>query len=402
MRAGETAARASVTSRRLGIDQTNVYVTADEFSINGPQFFGSQMWAIDKADLVAGKPLTHFVRFSGLTIAGQQTIAPQPALTTAKPKAEYFLSSMDPTGQGDHQIGVWAMTRRGQVGKGGIPTLTSTVINSEAYANPPKAAQKGGKSKLDSGDDRMQETQFSGGTVWGELTTAVQPAGDTAVRAGGAWFQVRPRLGAGRDRRRVDRPAGLHRLPRPVRDLPVGAAGRGRERGGRLHPDRPQPVPERRLRHPEGRGSQLRAAGRGRVRDRDRTSGSRPAGATTPSRCRATRRTPPGWPPSTSRPSPARPPTGNRTGGRGSSRSRCPDDRRMPEPPAAFAGGGRLCRGDQELAVSRARGRHGVSRHPIHRDVINSRADAGSGRPGSLAATAGMLAVLSGRSPGPG
>ena len=180
---------------RLGIDQTNVYVTADEFSINGPQFFGSQMWAIDKADLVAGKPLTHFVRFSGLTIAGQQTIAPQPALTTANPKAEYFLSSMDPTGQGNHQIGVWAMTRRGQVGKGGIPTLTSTVINSEAYANPPKAVQKGGKSKLDSGDDRMQETQFSGGTVWGELTTAVQPAGDTAVRAGGAWFQVRPRLG---------------------------------------------------------------------------------------------------------------------------------------------------------------------------------------------------------------
>ena len=180
---------------RLGIDQTNVYVTADEFSINGPQFFGSQMWAIDKAELVAGQPLMHFVRFSGLTIAGQQTIAPQPALTTAKPRAEYFLSSMDPTGQGDHQIGVWAMTRRNQVGKGGIPTLTSTVINSEAYANPPKAVQKGGKSKLNSGDDRMQETQFAGGTVWGELTTAVQPAGDTAVRAGGAWFQVKPTLG---------------------------------------------------------------------------------------------------------------------------------------------------------------------------------------------------------------
>ena len=181
---------------RIGIDQTNLYVTADEFSIQGNQFFGSQMWAIDKAELVAGMPLTHFVRFSGLTIAGQPTLAPQPALTTAKPKAEYFLSSMDLAGQGNHRIGVWAMTRRGQVGKGGIPTLTSTVINSEAYANPPKAAQAGATSKLDSGDDRMQETQFAGGTVWGELTTAVQPARDGTVRAGGAWFQVRPRLGA--------------------------------------------------------------------------------------------------------------------------------------------------------------------------------------------------------------
>ncbi len=181
---------------RLGIDQTNLYVTADEFSITGPQFFGSEMWSIDKAQLVAGKPLTRFVRFSGLTISGQPTLAPQPALTRGNPRAEYFLSSLDLAGQGDHRIGVWAMTRRNQVGKGGIPTLTSTVINSEPYANPPKAAQKGATRKLDSGDDRMQETQFAGGTVWGELTTAVRPAGDSTVRAGGAWFQVRPRLGA--------------------------------------------------------------------------------------------------------------------------------------------------------------------------------------------------------------
>jgi hypothetical protein len=180
---------------RIGIDQTNLYVTADEFSIQGSHFFGSQMWAIDKADLVAGKPLTRFVRFSGLTIAGHQTLAPQPALTTGRPKAEFFLSQLDFNGQGDHRIGVWAMTRRGQVGKGGFPTLTSTVINSQGYANPPPAPQKGGKSKLDSGDDRMQQTAFAGGTVWGELTTAVRPAGDRTVRAGGAWFQVRPRLG---------------------------------------------------------------------------------------------------------------------------------------------------------------------------------------------------------------
>jgi hypothetical protein len=42
----------------------------------------------------------------------------------------------------------------------------------------------------------MQQTQFAGGTVWGELTTAVQPASDNSVRAGGAWFQVKPKLGS--------------------------------------------------------------------------------------------------------------------------------------------------------------------------------------------------------------
>jgi len=178
---------------RIGIDQTNLYVTADEFSILGPQFNGAEMWVIDKSDLVNGVVSPHVVNFPHLTT---DTTAPQPALSTGRPNAEYFLSSLDPSGSGDNRIGVWAMTNRNQVGLGGRPTLSSVVINSEAYAVPPPAPQKGATSKLDSGDDRMQQTQFVGGTVWGELTTAVQPAGDSSVRAGGAWFQVKPRLGS--------------------------------------------------------------------------------------------------------------------------------------------------------------------------------------------------------------
>jgi hypothetical protein len=207
------------------------------------------------------------VQFANLTIDGQLTLAPQPALTTKSPAAEYFLSSLDFNGTGDNRIGVWAMTKRDQVGAGGTSVLSSVVISSEAYAIPQPALQKGAKSTLDSGDDRMQQTSFAGGTIWGELTTAVQPAGDSSVRAGGAWFQVQPTPG-GQDHRCVDRPPGLHRLRRPVRHLPSGAAGRGRERGGRLHPDQQDAVPERGLRHPEGRPQQLRAAGRSGVGDR--------------------------------------------------------------------------------------------------------------------------------------
>jgi hypothetical protein len=181
---------------RIGIDQNNLYVTADEFSIAGPQFKGPEMWAFDKSELVAGAASLHFVRFAHLKIAGHFGVAPQPALSRGNPGAEYFLSSLDFNGKGDHRIGVWAMTNRAQVGAGGMPVLSSVVIGSEAYANPPPAPQKGATSTLDSGDDRMQQAEFAGGTVWGELTTAVQPAGDSAVRAGGAWFQVRPELGA--------------------------------------------------------------------------------------------------------------------------------------------------------------------------------------------------------------
>ncbi|HEV2451316.1 MAG TPA: hypothetical protein VGS62_05275 [Streptosporangiaceae bacterium] len=182
---------------RIGIDQTNLYITDDEFSITGPQFLGSEIWAFNKAELVAGATKLHFVRFPYLRIAGHLvTTAPQPALSNGTPNAEYFLQSLDFDGQGAHRIAVWAMTNRDQVAAGGMPTLSNVIINSESYANPPGAPQKGASSLLNSGDDRMQQTASINGTTWGELTTAVQPAGDSQVRSGGAWFQVRPAIGS--------------------------------------------------------------------------------------------------------------------------------------------------------------------------------------------------------------
>jgi hypothetical protein len=183
---------------RIGIDQTNLYVTTDEFSINGPQFYGGQIYAISKADLVAGAATAHVVRFGNLTLGGTMTGAPQPALTIGNAPAEYFLSNLDPDGKGDHRIGVWAMTNRGAVATGGSPTLSKMVIGSEPYSIPAPSPQRGSSSTIDSGDDRMQQASFTGGTLWGELGTALTPAGDSTSRAGIAWFQVRPRLSHGR------------------------------------------------------------------------------------------------------------------------------------------------------------------------------------------------------------
>jgi hypothetical protein len=181
---------------RLGVDQTNLYVTTDEFSILGPQFNGGQVYALPKSELIAGVPSPHVVHFPNLHIAGQLSGAPQPALSTGTPPAEFFLSQLDFAGSGDHRLGVWAMTQRDAVAHGGVPRLTSTVIGSEAYSIPPPSPQKGAISTIDSGDDRMQQVEFMNGSVWGELGTALRPAGDSSTRAGAAWFQVRPQLGA--------------------------------------------------------------------------------------------------------------------------------------------------------------------------------------------------------------
>jgi hypothetical protein len=182
---------------RIGIDQQNLYVTADQFSIQGPQFDGTELWVIDKAGLVAGNPTVKFAHFGHMTVLGKTPLAPQPALSTVRPHAEFMLGSLDLTNQGDNRISVWAITNRAAVASGGLPTVSNIVIPSEQYANPPSPPQKGSPSKLNPDDDRMQQTAFADNAVWGELSTAVIPVGDNAVRAGAAWFQVKPRLAKG-------------------------------------------------------------------------------------------------------------------------------------------------------------------------------------------------------------
>lgn len=52
-------------------------------------------------------------------------------------------------------------------------------------------------SRLDSGDDRMQSTQFISGQIWGELDTAIVNGGDPLPWAGAAWFRVKPHVSGG-------------------------------------------------------------------------------------------------------------------------------------------------------------------------------------------------------------
>jgi hypothetical protein len=185
----------------LGIDSSNVYVSTNEFSILGPQFNGAQIYAIAKSDLEQPGPpssvLGRFVHFDNLSIGGAPAASVQPAITSGNPQAEFFLNSLDPNGTFDQRIGVWAMTGRGTVATGGTPTLSSMVVNSEAYGVPPGAVQKGSPSLLDAGDDRMQQTQFLGGNLWGALDTEVTIPNDSTSRAGVAWFDVRPTVSGG-------------------------------------------------------------------------------------------------------------------------------------------------------------------------------------------------------------
>jgi hypothetical protein len=178
----------------LGIDGENIYVSTNEFSILGPQFNGAQVYAISKSDLISHESRVHFVHFENLTIGGTVATSVQPAITYDGHGAEYFLNSLDPSGTLDNRLGVWALTNQKAVSAGGTPTLSKLVVSSEVYGVPPSAIQQGSKSRLDSGDDRMQQVQFIEGELWGALGTVVTVSGDNAPRAGIAWFKIHPRL----------------------------------------------------------------------------------------------------------------------------------------------------------------------------------------------------------------
>lgn len=178
----------------LGLDQENLYISTNEFSILGTQFNGAQIYAIPKSELVALSSSIHFVHFDNLIIGGAIATSIQPAITTGSAAAEFFLNSLDPFGTFDNRLGVWAMTNEDAVAKGGIPTLSSVVITSEPYGVPPMAIQQGASSLLNPDDDRMQQVQFINGNLWGALDTALTIPNDTAPRAGAAWFKVQPHL----------------------------------------------------------------------------------------------------------------------------------------------------------------------------------------------------------------
>ena len=179
----------------LGIDQYNIYISTNEFSISGPQFNGAQIYAISKSQLVALSQKVNVVHFGNLNIGGSIAASVQPAFTyDTNANAEYFMNSLDPNGTFDDRLGVWALTDRQAVGKGGTPILSKVVISSEPYGYPPAAEQKGATTTIDSGDDRMQQTEFINHDLWGALDTAVTIPGDPTSRAGIAWFNVQPYL----------------------------------------------------------------------------------------------------------------------------------------------------------------------------------------------------------------
>ena len=177
----------------FGIDQNNVYVSTNEFSIQGSNFNGAQIYALDKTNLLAGASITPFHFSAPDPVSGVQSSSLQPATSIGAPDAEYLLSSLDPNATNDNRVAVWAITQR-DIHGGQTPLLSSVVITSELYAFPVPAVQKGSTSPLNQNDDRMQQAEWINGSVSAELETAITIGTDPTRRDGAAWFKIAPTL----------------------------------------------------------------------------------------------------------------------------------------------------------------------------------------------------------------
>lgn len=214
----------------IGADANGIYLTTNEFSLFGPGFFGSQVYAISKQALVNGTVSS--VELFDTLGAGPDgagfTVWPAQSVGTNYPTdnngTEYFLSSRAVFSDDGTSTGIlqWTMTNTASLDTSSPnPTLGLAQIPVQQYAVPGLATQPAGNHPLgdciadltfacnttiagvnshdnstfanhalNANDSRMQQVTYANGKLWGALDTAVNVGGQD--RAGVSYYVVNP------------------------------------------------------------------------------------------------------------------------------------------------------------------------------------------------------------------
>lgn len=176
----------------LGVDNQALYVTANMFRFDGDISEYAKIRIFPKASLYAGSP-TSFVDFVRLANAdGSNAFTVQPCHTYGAPQVQYFVNSLYPSAANStrNTLSLWSLTNPLTA-----PAISRRVVATDPYGMPPDAPQRGGGAPLDSGDVRMLNAVFRGGSVWSALTTFFN-WGDGVNVASAHWFQINATSGA--------------------------------------------------------------------------------------------------------------------------------------------------------------------------------------------------------------
>src|SRR4030095_16780015 len=214
-----------------------------EYSLFGPGYTGTQVFAFSKSQLAAHPAVINVSLLENLSVDGTPGFTAWPATSPAghysneRNGTQYLLTPIAYVCRQFYctakRIGLWAITNTASLDTA-APALdwTSRTINSPTYVDPPKANQKAGNIPLgdcindttiatpfglgcwqllfvaepahdeveshpDANDTRMQQTWYANGTLWGSAPSGVVVNGD--LKAGIVWFAVSPKInGAGK------------------------------------------------------------------------------------------------------------------------------------------------------------------------------------------------------------
>lgn len=197
----------------VGMDNSGFYITTNQFSVDGPNFNGTVMYAMSKRALVraainpAISPVvqTYTVPFASDPYAAYHLSPSMYAVGGGAPNTEYFVESNSNLNYG-HGLEIYALLNTGSLNAGGRPTLVETKIRTEPYSFPPNALQKSGPTpygcslgfcataQLETDFNAVQEVTYAGGKLYAELDTGFNYG--TGQNSGAAWFVLAPRTGA--------------------------------------------------------------------------------------------------------------------------------------------------------------------------------------------------------------
>jgi hypothetical protein len=175
----------------LGVDNQALYVTANMFKFGG-NFAYAKLRILNKAPLLSGGTATwfDFTKLQNLDNPATLAFTVQPCLTFGAPQVQHLVNSYFTAAPTQNRLTLWSVTNPTTA-----PVLTRRTVTTDPYGQPPKADQKGGGEGLNSGDVRILNAIFRGGSVWAALTTAHNWA-ESVNRTAAHWFQINATSGA--------------------------------------------------------------------------------------------------------------------------------------------------------------------------------------------------------------
>ena len=197
---------------QVGADNSGFYIATNEFSVDGPNFNGSVIYATSKGGLITAArgngPMpavqSYHVASAGDPFGAYHLSPSSVTQGASAPNTEYFVESNANTNFGSG-LEVYALLGTGALNAGGRPPLVMTSVATQDYSTPPNAFQMSGPfplgqslgqtgvGQLQTDFDAVQEVTYAGGRLYAELSTGFDFG--TGQNSGAAWFVLRPTPG---------------------------------------------------------------------------------------------------------------------------------------------------------------------------------------------------------------